>query len=55
MEREREYGANEVWRSEEALGAPERIVEVSTVAFELRGESAVNYGGATGFPEEVGH
>ena len=54
-EREREYGENEVRGSEEAFGAPERIVEVGAVALELRSKAAVYHGGAAGFAEKVGH
>ena len=50
-EREREYLSNEVGRSEEAFGAPERIVEVGAVSFELRREAAVDDGHSAALPE----
>lgn len=42
-------------RSEKAFGAPERIIEIGAVAFELGGEATVNHGGATALIKEITH
>lgn len=38
---------------EEALGAPEGVVEVGAVGLELGGEAAVEHGGAADLAEEI--
>lgn len=45
------YPSNEVRGSEEAFGAPQRVVEVRAVAFELRREAAVDDGQSAGLAE----
>jgi hypothetical protein len=44
---ERGYRTDEVRGSKETFGAPEGIVEVSPMPFELRRETAVDDGNAT--------
>ena len=51
----RDYRANEVRRTEEAFGAPERVIEVGAVTLELGGKAAVNNRVAAGLAEEIVH
>ena len=41
--------------SEETFGAPERVIQVGSVALQLRRKAAVDDGDAAGVFEEVGH
>lgn len=47
------YRANEMRRSEEAFGAPQRIVEICAVTFQLRRKSTVDNGDAAEVTEEI--
>lgn len=47
--------SDELRRSDEALGAPEGVVEIGAVTLELRREATVDYGVAAAPLEEVQH
>lgn len=49
------YRANEVRGSEETFGAPERVIKVCSVPFQLRRKSAVDDGDTAGVFEKVCH
>jgi hypothetical protein len=59
-EKKRERGrgwnlADEMRRADEALGAPERVVQISAVGFELGGQSAVEHGASPRLSKEISH
>lgn len=54
-EMDRAYPSDKVGRSDKALGAPKRIIEVGTVAFELGGKATIDDGVATTVLEEIRH
>lgn len=49
------YAANEVRGSEEAFGAPEWIVEVSSVALKFGSKAAVDNGEAAALAQKIDH
>lgn len=54
-ERNGGYPSNEVRRTDEAFGTPERVIKVSSMPFELSGKAAINNSTATAFFEEIRH
>lgn len=49
------YPSNKMRGAKKALGAPQRVIKVSTMAFELRRESAIDHRIAATLPEEIFH
>lgn len=51
----RTYPSDEVRRTDEAFGAPERVVEISSMTFELSRKPTVENGTAAALFEEIAH